>query len=72
MIFTVAEVQNITKITLDTQTEELKVQYHNPHRANAGRTLQVRFSKQALRELLQEIHRLETSAEKPLAKFLES
>jgi len=71
MIFTVAQVLGPTKITYNEQAQELNVQYHNPHRASGGRTLQVCFPKAALKELLQEIRRLEADPEKPLEYLFE-
>ncbi|MBA1200420.1 hypothetical protein G7009_01205 [Pseudomonas capeferrum] len=69
MLFTVAQVLSPTQVAYDPETQELNVQYHNPHRASGGRTLQVRFPKDALRELLLEIRRLEAAPGKPLERL---
>ncbi|KQK61063.1 hypothetical protein AOX61_10275 [Pseudomonas aeruginosa] len=69
MIFTVAQVLSPTQTAFDPESQELTVQYHNPHRASGGRTLQVRFPKAALKELLLEIRRLEAAPEKPLERL---
>lgn len=71
MIFTVAQVLSPTQVVYDEQAQELNVQYHNPHRASGGRTLQVRFPAAALKELLLEIRRLESAPGKPLERLFE-
>ncbi|WP_155945672.1 hypothetical protein [Metapseudomonas resinovorans] len=48
------------------------MQFKNPHRASGGRTLQVRFAKEALKELIQEIRQLEVDPSKPLDRLFES
>jgi hypothetical protein len=69
MIFTVAQVLRPTQIAYDPDAQELHVQFCNPHRANTGRTLQVRFATPALKELLLEIRRLEAAPDKPLERL---
>ncbi|MGP6112164.1 hypothetical protein [Pseudomonas aeruginosa] len=71
MIFTVAQILSPTQVVYDEQAQELNVQYHNPHRASGGRTLQVRFPPAALKELLLEIRRLESVPGKPLDRLFE-
>lgn len=71
MIFNVALIQSPTTIIYDEQTQELSVQYHNPHRASGGRTLQVRFTKAALKELLQEIRHLQAAPGNQLERLLD-
>ena len=69
MIFTVAQVRSPSQVAFDPDAQELTVQFHNPHRASAGRTLQVRFPPTALKELLLEIRRLEAAPDKPLERL---
>ncbi|MCY1309257.1 hypothetical protein D9M68_732200 [compost metagenome] len=72
MIFTVAQVTSPARVAFDPQAQELSVQFKNPHRASGGRTLQVRFAKEALKELIQEIRQLEADPSRPLDRLFES
>lgn len=66
MIFTVAQVQSPSEVMLDPDCAELSILYRNTHRASAGRQMQVRFDRHALRELVSEIRRLEALSDRPL------
>ncbi|SDB50697.1 hypothetical protein SAMN03159382_00534 [Pseudomonas sp. NFACC23-1] len=69
MIFTVAQVQSPSEVIFDPDCAELSILFSNAHRASAGRQMLVRFDRQALRELVSEIRRLEALSNRPLDRL---
>lgn len=55
MIFTVANVEAISEVVFNMNTQEMLIVYSNPHPGNQRRALQVRFGASALKELIQTI-----------------
>ncbi|MCY1191553.1 hypothetical protein D9M71_506250 [compost metagenome] len=55
MIFTVANVESISEIVFNENTDEMLIIYSNPHPGNQRRNLQVRFGADAFKELIQAV-----------------
>lgn len=70
MIFTIAHIQALSEVRFEVADRELLLAFAPTHPGNQRRTLQIRFGKEAARELISAIRALDSASDRPLDTLL--